>query len=330
MRILIALFVIGSLASCGGKNNTNPDNKTANLDSLIDLYPDSVPLLIKQGFKLLDNYDAGAALPLGAKAFRLDSNNIEARFLYASALVNRIDRTVPDVDLSQKHLKYIIKKQPGNKKAYLDLATTYTIQGDFGKSFQHINEALKIDKRYRDAYVMKGMNYRAIGDRKLAKSSFETAVQQDPKFFVGYLQLGWLYTEDEQYEYALEYFRTAADLEPKSTESLYGIAYSLQELKRYPEAQAEYRHLIQTDTSYYLALFNQGYIKQFHEKQLDSAIYFYQSAIEMKPDFVKGWHNLGLCYAMQGRNPMAYKAYKKALEYNPDFELSQKEIMKLK
>lgn len=329
MRILLALSLLIFLASCKG-NVTTSKNTKVNLDSLVQLYPDSVPLLVTYGRQLLDDYQLAEALNYGAKAFRLDSNNIEARFIYASALVNRPQRSQADIDVSQKHLKYIIQKQPGNKEAFLNLATTYTLQGDFQKSFGFINEALKIDKKYRDAYVMKGMNYHALGDMKLAKSSFETAVQQDPKFFIGYLQLGWLYTETEEYKYALEYFKTAVELEPTSTDALYGVAKSQQELGLYPEALASYRQLIQTDTSYHLALFNQGYIKQFYQNELDSAVYFYKSAIEIQPDFVNGWHNLGLTYAMQGRKNMAYKAYKKALEYNPDFELTQKEIMKLK
>ena len=329
MRFLVVLLILASFIRCSGNNPSNP-GKELKLDSLVKVYPDSVPLLVKYGRKLLDEYRTLESLPIGARAFRLDSTNIEARFIYASSLINRADRTQADVDVAQKHLHFIIRKQPANKEALVNLASTYTLQGDFENSFKFINAALRIDKKYRDAYVMKGMNYRAMGNSKLAKSSFETAVQQDREFFVGYLQLGWLYTEDQEYQYALENFRSAKELEPKSSEAIYGVAYSLQELEKFPEALAEYRHLIQTDTTYYIALFNQGYIKQFKQNQLDSAIYFYRSAIAMQPDFVKGWHNLGLCFVQQGKKPLAYKAFQKALEYNPDFELSQKEIKKIK
>lgn len=328
MRILTLLLIV-TLTACGGKAPQDK-NTTKNLDSLVLLYPDSLPLLITYGSKLLDEYKNSEALPFLAKAYRLDTNNLETRYLYASALVNRLDRTVPDVDASQKLLLSVIKKQPGNKKALVDLASTYTLQGDYDRSFQYVNEALRIDKRYKEAYVLKGMNYRAMGNRKLAKSSFETAVQQDPKFFMGYIQLGWLYTEDAEYKYALEYFRTAAELEPTSSDALYGIAYSLQQLEKYPEALEGYRHLLQTDTSFYLALFNQGYIKQFNQKQVDSAVYFYKSAIEMRPDFVKGWHNLGLCYLEKGNKGTAYTAFIKALEYNPDYEPTRHAILKCK
>lgn len=328
MRILIALFILGSLASCGG-NKPKPQQKNISLDSLVKLYPDSIPLLVKQGNKFLDNYRFDEAMANGARAFRLDSNNLDARFLYANAINNRLQRTTADVDLAQRHFKYILSRQPGNKKVYVSLASTYTQQADYEKSFQLINEALKIDQRYRDAYVLKGSNYLALGNRKLAKSSYETAVQQDPKFFEGYLALGYMYTEDKD-PAAIEYFRTAAELKPQSTDALYGVAYSLQEAGKYEEALVGYRHLLKVDTTFYLALFNQGYIKQFNQNQVDSAIYFYNAAIDMQPEFVKGWHNLGLCYVSKGNRTEALRAFGTALKHNPEFEMSRIEAYKIR
>lgn len=329
MRILSLFIILFLLASCGGKTIENKQT-TSNLDSLVQLYPDSLPLLIEYSDSLLKQLRTSESLPFAAKAFRMDSTNLHVRYLYASSLVNRVERTTADVEIAQKHLILITKKEPGNKEALMDLATTYTIQGAYDQSFKTLNEILRIDKRYRDAYSMKGMNYRALGNYKLAKSSFETAVQQDPEFFMGYLQLGWLYTETEDYKNALEYFKTAATLEPRSTDALYGLAYSLQATEKYPEALAEYRHLVEVDNNYYLAFFNQGYIKQFHQNQPDSAIFFYKAAIELQPDFVKAHHNMGVTYLDKGEKGEAYYAFKKALSYNPEYELSQKAILKCK
>ncbi|MES2588025.1 MAG: tetratricopeptide repeat protein [Bacteroidota bacterium] len=327
-KIFCSLILTLFLFSCGDGEKTTPKNY--NLDSLVKVYPDSVPLLVKQGNRFLDEYDYEEALKVGAKAFRLDTTNIDALFLYANAMNNISTRTVTDVANAQKHFIRVLRSQPQNKKAYIALASTYTQQGEFEKSFQYINEVLRMDKRYRDAYIMKGTNYLTLGKRDLAISSYETAVQQDPKFFEGYLQLAWIFTEDEKYQFALEYFRTAADLKPKSVDALYGIAYSLQMLEKYNESLAAYRHLIETDNNYYLALFNQAYIKQFHQNQVDSAIYYYQSAIDIEPQFVKGWHNLGLCYKTKGDKTKALESFAKALKYNPDFEMSRIEAKKLR
>lgn len=329
MRILSLFIVLYLFASCGGKTIENKTT-SSNLDSLVQLYPDSLPLLVEYSDLLLKDMRTTESLPLAAKAFRLDSNNLHVRYLYASSLVNRVERTTADVEIAQKHLKLIVKKEPANKNALMDLATTYTIQGEYDKSFKTLNEILKIDNKFRDAYTMKGMNYRALGNDKLAKSSFETAVQQDPEFFMGYLQLGWLYAETNDYPRAMEYFKTASTIEPTSTDALYGLAYSLQAIEKFPEALSEYRHLVEVDNNYYLAFFNQGYIKQFHQNQPDSALFFYKAAVELQPDFVKAHHNMGVVYLDQGDKGEAYYAFKKALKYNPEYELSQKAILKCK
>lgn len=324
--VLLAGFF---LASCGDKGNKGIPT-TRNLDSLLALYPDSVPLLIEQGNLYADAFMMDQALDMGSKAFRLDSNNVAARELYANALNNRPNRTVSEVELAQKHFKYVVKKQPKNTKALVSLASTYSQLGDFEKSFQYINEALRVDKRYRDAYILKGSNYLALGKRDLALSSYETAIQQDPKFFIGYMKLGYMYTEDLKHDLALQYYLTASELEPKSTDALYGVAYSYQESGKYDKALASYRHLLEIDSTYHLALFNQGFIKQEYQKQIDSAVYFYRTATEMKPEFVKGWHNLGVCYMEQNRRADAARAFATALKLNPDFELSRQAAEKLK
>jgi len=331
MRIILyfTFVVVGFLTSCG-ESEKNVQAGPKNIDSLLVIYPDSVPLLVLKGNKLAGNYQFDEALDFGSKAFRLDSNSIDARFLYATALNNRATRSVKDVELALRHFKYIVGKQPRDTKALVSLAAAFSQLGDFDNSFRYVNEALKIDSKYRDAYILKGSNFLALGKRDLAKSSYETAVQQDTKFFEGFMKLGWMYTEDNQHIFALEYYKTALALEPKSVDAQYGIAYSLQEMQKYNEALAEYRHLLEIDQNYYLALFNQGYIKQFHQNEVDSALYFYESALEMEPEFVKAWHNVGLCYKTKGNKIQALKSFSKALKFNPEYELSRQEADKLR
>jgi tetratricopeptide (TPR) repeat protein len=317
LLFLIPFFFI----SCGdnsGVKNTLPKD----LDSLITLFPDSVELLVKRGNKLLKAYKYEKAMEDGAKAFRLDSNMIEARLLYANVLNNRPERTIDEVMKAQRHYKVIIKKQPKNTIALVGLASTFSLTQDFEKSFQYINEALKIDPKFRDAYVMKGSNYLVLGKIDLAKSSYETAVQQDPEFYEAYLMLGSIY-QAEKNPICIEYYTTAAAIQPKNPDVLYSLAYAKQEFGKEDEALPIYRKMIQLDTNYHEALFQIGWIKQFSMNELDSAIYYYNSALQTEPRFVEAWHNLGLCYEDKGDKTRALQSYAKALKYDPEFKLSR-------
>ncbi len=321
MRYLVFLLPL-LLISC--RENKSVKKLPKDLDSLIGIFPDSVELLVKRGNMLLEVYKYDKAMADGAKAFRLDSNNVEARLLFAEVLNNRPERIIDDIVSAQRHYDLIIKKDKKNLKALIGLASTYSQLQDYEVSFKYINQALRINPRYRNAYVLKGSNYLKLGKIELAKSSYETAVQQDPDFYEAYIMLGALY-QGEKNPICIEYYTTASELRPKDPDVLYSLAYAKQQFGKEEDAVRLYRKMIQIDTTYAEALFQIGYIKQFVIGDLDSAIYYYNSAIVTEPRYVEAWHNMGLCYEDKGDKTRALQSYAKALKYNPEFELSRKQ-----
>lgn len=328
MKYLFPVVFLFILCSCG--ENKKASIGAIDIDSLLVLYPDSVDLLVERGNRYLKTFEFDKAIADGAKAFRIDSNNLEARLLFADILNNKPDRSITtDVSAAQRHYKFALKKRPKDPKVLISLASTYSQQMDFEESFKLINKALRIDKRYRDAYVLKGSNYLFLNKPDLAKSSYETAVQQDPKFFEAYLMLGSLY-QSENNEICLEYYRTAVSLQPKNPDVLFSLAYAYQLFNQPAKALALYRKMIQLDTAYYQALNQIGVIKQYNYKEIDSAIYYYKSALQTEPRFVQAWHNLGMCYEESGDVSQALQSYGKALKYDPNFEMSRERADQLK
>lgn len=328
MRILFSIgFLLVLLTACGGKS-TNKKQKELSIDELYKKYPDSVPILIKHGNLMLERYDYEKALQDGAKAYRMQESNIEARFLYANALNNRANRSASDVMSAQNHFKFVVKKQPKNTTALVALATTYAQQGDNEKAFYYINEALRVDKKYRDAYILKGSIYLSLDNRKLAKSSFQTAVEQDPEFFAAYIKLGLIYQEEGD-PLCIQYFITATQLRPNNIEAYYNLAYAYQQFEKIPEAQQTYREMLKKDPTFTPPLFQLGWIKQFKQNDIDSAIYFYNETLQKEPRYVEAWHNLGLAYETKGEKYQAIQYYRKALKYNPEFSISEDAIKRL-
>lgn len=320
------------LTSCNDPVDKPVESKgPKNLDSLLLISPNDISLLVERGNALFDAYAYDLALNDAAKAFRLDSNNFDARLLYAEVLNNRETRTVEDVQIAQRHYQWVLKKDAKNLRALIGLAATYNYQQDFDNTFKYINTALRIDPKYRDAYVLKGTTYRQIGNMDLAKSSYETAIQQDPKFFEAYFLLGTIY-QAEGSPLCIEYFATALELRPDIPEVRYQLAFSKENFGQLESAKELYRQMAADSVEFYVArgLFHQGYIKQFTENEIDSAMYFYKSAIETEPRYVEAWHNLGLCHAEKGNKEKALKAFSNALKHNPDFEISRQEAEKLR
>lgn len=336
MRHIVFFFVpCISLAllftSCSEEENKLSVEKPVDIDSLLTVYPDSVPLLIQRGEQYFKEYEFDLAMSDAARAFRLDSTYLGARLLYAEILNNRETRTVEDVALAQRHYQVVIQKEPKNLRALVGIAATYAFQQDFEKTFQYTNEALRIDPKYRDAYVLKGTTYRLMGNMERAISSYETAIQQDPEFFEAYFYLGQIY-QAQNNPVCVEYFTNAYELKPEIREVQYQLAYSKEQFGKLEEAKQMYREMAKDTLDFYVSrgLFHQGYIKQFKENEIDSAMYFYKSALETEPRYVEAWHNLGLCHLEKGDKTRALQSFGKALKYDPEFELSRTEANKLK
>ena len=324
-KIYFSLVAIAILATSACTSGTAKKNEKAlSLDELIEKHPDSIPLLLKRGNERFKNYEYEKAMEDAARAFRLDSNQFDVRLLYANVLNNRTERSIEQVSIAQRHFRKLLTAQPRHTEVLIGLASTYSQFQDFENSFKYINEALRIDPKYRDAYVLKGSNYAVLGKPDLMKSSYETAVQQDPNFFAGYLVLGSIY-ENENSPLCIEYYTTAYQLEPENREAKYAMAYAMQHFGKLESAKEIYRNMAKDTAEYYAsqALFQLGHIKQMVNGDLDSAMYFYEGATFVKPDFVEAYHNLGVCYDLKGNKPKALKSFSKALKHNPSYKLSR-------
>jgi tetratricopeptide (TPR) repeat protein len=320
---VLALFII----ACGSLEEEQDKHLT--LDQLVQKYPDSIPLLQKRANRSLDSSDFKLLLADAAHAFRLDSTNLENRLLYALALINKKEFLVSDFNSAQYHFGRVIKKDPKNLKAIIGMASVYSFRGDLENSFKLINKVLRINPRYRDAYILKGSIYLSQGNYTLAKSSYETAVQQDNKFFLGYMMLGTIY-QFEKNPLCIEYFTTASRLKPKNAEVMYSLAYATYEFGDKNEAKFLYRKMGALDSTYCEAYFHLGYIQQFDDQNLDSAMFFYSKSLDINPKHIETLHNLGLIYEDKGDVSNALLTYAKVLKVNPEYQITKDRVAVLK
>lgn len=327
LKHLVFGLSIVLFCACGTIEEKKDRNMT--LDQLVQKYPDSIPLLQKRANRSLDSLDYKLLLMDAAHAFRLDSSDYENRLLYALALINKKDFLDADLTSAQYHFGRVLKKDRKNLRAIIGMASIYSYRGNLEDAFKEINKALRINPRYRDAYILKGSIYLSQANYKLAKSSYETAVQQDNKFFLGYMMLGTIY-QYEKNDLCIEYFTTASKLQPKNAEVLYSLAYATYEFGKIEEAKQHYRRMAGLDSTYCEAYFHLGFIQQFDDIDLDSAMYFYSKSLEINPKHIESLHNLGLIYEDQGDVSNALLSYAKVLKVNPAYQITLDRIAALK
>lgn len=290
------------------------------LTNLLENDPDNQNAWIEKGAICREKLDFPCALNAGAKAFILDSTNLDARKLYAWTLINKPNAPLPDIERAKRHYRYVLSEEMKNIDIMVELANCYSLTGDFETAFKYINDALKINERHRDAYVLKGSIYRTVENFELALSSYQTAVQIDPGFFIGHLEIAFLYSDLEEHRMALEYYENAVELDPESINAWYGVAISNQENQAFDEARKAYKKLLEINPKFYISYMNQGAIHHDYLNDLDSAVYYYNRALDIEPEAVRVWHNLGAAYLQQGRDADAARAFNEVLTLNPDYE----------
>jgi len=328
MRIFFLFVLTGILLGACGDTKNSADKKQS-LDQLLVAHPDSVELLVQKGNMLMDSLAFDRALTFGAKAFRLDSNNTEARTLYAECLINKSNRSADDIFRAFTMYRNLVKKSPKNVAALVGLANTLVLLNDHDNAFKYINQSLRIDKTYRDAYILKGTIYKLEGNVKLAISSYETAVQQDPNYYLTYLYLGSLY-EYENNPICIEKYMTAYQLQPKNTEVIYALAFAKEKFGQEAAAQRLYRKMTKVDSTFADGFFHLGYLAQFTFNQPDSAMFYYKKAVKVNPQHIPSYHNMGLLYEDRNDLANALFSYAKALKVDSTYELSKDRVKVLR
>lgn len=332
------LFAIVGLISLWSCETTSVETEIVNIDTVEVVEIDSLEFLtdkIKSNTSDADLWASRAlyflrrgnvndALIDMQSAVRLDSINTTYRNYYADLLVSTLD-----LDGAMNNYEYVLSVDSSNAKAYVGIGRIYALVDNPGLATGYLNKAYEIDPHLSEAYFLEGLIYRsdyyATGREESwerALSSFQTAVEQNPKYYAAYIEMGVMNAEKGN-GIALDYYNTAIDIAPNSTEAWYNKGMFFQTKQKLEEAKICYRRIIDIDSSYSESYYNQGYISLVYEKQYDSAIYFFDKAIEMDSLHFYAYNNLGLAHEYNGNLEEAKTAYRKSIAINPDFKLAK-------
>jgi tetratricopeptide (TPR) repeat protein len=87
-------------------------------------------------------------------------------------------------------LKDIVKKDPGNVKAWIELGNTFMDTKRYNEAIDAYGKALEIDPKNVDVRVDMGTCYRGIGRPDMAEKEFRKALKMNPNHAMGHRNLG--------------------------------------------------------------------------------------------------------------------------------------------
>ncbi len=142
-------------------------------------------------------------------------------------------------------------------------------------------------------------------------------IEYFPNYAFGWKVLGSVLKHMEQSESALLPLQTAAELEPDNDEIHNNLAITLNDLKRYNEAEVSCRRALRINPDSAKALNTLGVILQERNLLKEAEISF-QHALRIKPDYADAYNNLSNTLQELGRLDEAKIYCDQAVKINPD------------
>ena len=298
-NFIIIILLTNIVFGCSPDSDKVPEKAAvdvSNIDAYVDQMallnnelqqrPNDISLLLQSANLALENYDYSKALADAAKAFRLDSNNVDTKLVYALTIINQSDRSVADIRRAQGYFQSIIKILPDDPKAMIGLANTYVLQQDFEQARDWIDKTLAIAPKFFDAHVLKGSIYKVLsaaltgdeGSEALSRAYMDSAIQTYarvsqyyPDRPETYVQLGILYQQSGN-KSCIDQFYSAVQLSPENLDYMYALAYAYSLFNQERRAMVVYQEMQDLDSSYSEAYCQMGQIYQKKYNELDSKL----------------------------------------------------------
>lgn len=117
----------------------------------------------------------------------------------------------------------------------------------------------------------------------------------------------------EGLEGAAGVYKIALEKDDENIHALYGLAWTLERLEKYEEAEEQYRSVLALDPTHMFAVNSVG-LCLFRQGRVSQAQVQFKRALDMDPKFVLAELNLGATYDVQAKYGDAIKIYEKILK----------------
>ena len=155
------------------------------------------------------------------------------------------------------------KKYPKQEVFINLLSLSYQAKGEFNKSIEILEEALKIGKKNFNFWNNLGLGYLKIKDFNKSEKCLSEAHKLNPKFINTLNNLGNLYVELNDFDKAEFFFRKALEVNNLIIETNYNLATLLQSIGQIKEAKAFYKKTLEINDNFTRADFGLAMLEKY-------------------------------------------------------------------
>lgn len=322
-KLIAYCFVLIFSAACS--NSSKKENTTSKEEIAKD------PELAKLNAMLKTNPDDAETLHKRAKYFVaikdvgragidisrvLEIDTTKAAYFLTAADIHLL---MNNSGKSKSALDKCLQLEPKNIDALLKMAELYLFAGQNKASLEYTGKVMELDRNNTKNFFMIGMNQKELGDTGKAIYAFQRVIELDSKNYNAYLQLGILFGSKKN-PLCLDYYSTARKLKPNGYETYYNEGVFLQQSGNFNQAIKSYNKSIELMPQFVNNYYNLGVIYLNDVKDFELALKMFEKAEQINPNMEEIFYMQGLTQEKRGNLSEAKAAYNKALHIKPDYE----------
>ena len=229
---------------------------------------------------------------------------------------------------AMEHLQKAINLSPMSYKAHNNLSVAYKSLGMADKAIEHLRIAIGLNQDFIIAYINLGNTYHTKGLNDKAIEQYNTALDHSPNHAEAHYNISIAYAAVGQVFQAIEHYKSAIELDPKNLDAYNNLGVIYMSEGMVEDAIEYFKIVLRLSPDYENAYFNLG--EAFWTKGLaDEAIKNYKAFLRYRPDYADAHYNIGLAYQARGLTDKAEEHYRRALALNPDYEEAQRLLEKV-
>jgi tetratricopeptide (TPR) repeat protein len=262
---------------------------------------------------LLDSGRYNEALSDAKKALSI---NPEDNFNFV--VVGKAHRALGQIDSALMACNTAEQNGFNDPDNYLLMGDLYLIIREYKKSLDYLNKALKLAPFEPRIYYLKGMVFWETKDTVKALSNWQTSIEQDANYADGYTRLAIHYMKMKQYNVAEQFLRSGLRLRPDDAFLNYDMGVFLN-YRHFPDSAVPfYEKAIQLDPKLGAAKLNLGLIR-FNKGAFAEAVPLLEPVSVEDPKNSTVSYFLGLAYRNTGNLAGAETQLKRTVDLNRDY-----------
>jgi tetratricopeptide (TPR) repeat protein len=285
--------------------------------------------------------------------FALGASAQDAKTLYEEGVALKTQRKIPE---AKAKFEQALKIKPNDDAIIYELGWVANDRGDYKRALQYFNSISKAWRTVPKLFFEMGFAYNKLSQRDSALYCYNKTLELKPDYSGAYKQLGYLAYDKDDHENALAKFasyeqyeknpitdylfwfrkgfcsnalKKYADAKTALLKSLeikkdyistyHELGFSATNLKEGNDAINYFKKAMAIDAKSHISYNGIGEVYRDVVKNIDSALYWYQKALVVKPNERKACFGVAYCFNSQGKYNEAIPYLQKAIEQEPGY-----------